>query len=334
MTGDTTYNPFDVTLPLEVVDLGPVLGADHREVVTDGLPVVMPTRAAIVAMLGGRYADDRVAVLPPMMGEATLERLATLAVLAGCPPVTFPVLVAAVEAVAHDDFNLLAVQTTTGNVAVAILASGPALGGMGFHPASNGLGPGPRSNVTVGRALRLALMNIGGAVPGLLDVASIGWPGKLSFCAVEHTAASPWPPFHAHCGFPDGATVVTVVATYGFLEMADAVSTAAEPLLANVAAMMAASLVSGSRGSQALALLTPQHAHILASSGFDRRRTQQFLYERLFGVCMHTDAATGKVVTLTSTVDDILLFVTGGNGGKSAFVPVWSGSRGVSAAVK
>jgi hypothetical protein len=334
MPGDTTYNPFDVTLPLEVVDLSSALGPDHREVVTDGLPVVMPTRAAVVAMLGGRRADDVVAVLPPMMGEAALGRLAALAVLAGCPPAVFPVLVAAVEAIAQEDFNLLAVQTTTGNVAVAVLISGPGAAAMGFHAGSNGIGPGPRSNVTTGRALRLVLMNVGGATPGLLDVASIGWPGKLSFCAVEHSAASPWPPFHTAHGFPDGATVVTVVATYGFVEMADAVSTTAGPLLANVAAMMAASLVSGSRGSQVLALLTPQHAHVLVSSGFDRRRTQEFLYERLFRVCTHTDAATGKVVTLPSTVDDILLFVTGGNGGKSAFVPVWSGSRRVSAAVK
>lgn len=333
MTGDTTYDPFDVTLPLEVVDLSSVLGADHREVVTDGLPVVMPTRAAVIAMLGGRRADDVVAVLPPMMGEATLERLAALAVLAGCPPAAFPVLVAAVEAIGQDEFNLLAVQTTTGNVAVAILVSGPRVAAMGFHAGSNGVGPGPRSNVTTGRALRLTLMNVGGATPGLLDVASIGWPGKLSFCAVEHSAASPWPPFHTAHGFPDGATVVTVVATYGFVEMADAVSAAAEPLLANVAAMMGASLVSGSRGSQALALLTPQHAHILASSGFDRRRTQAYLYERLFSDRTYRDAATGKTVWLRGTVDDVLLFVTGGNGGKSAFVPVWDGSRRVSQAL-
>ena len=104
----------------------------------------------------------------------------------------------------------------TGNVAVATLVSGAATVGMGLHAGSNGLGPGPRANVTVGRALRLALMNIGGAIPGLLDVSCIGWPGKLSFCAAEHTAASPWPPFHSDREFAADATVVTVAAAYGF----------------------------------------------------------------------------------------------------------------------
>lgn len=333
MTGDATYNPFDVTLFLETVDVGDILGASYREVVTDGLPVVKPTRAEVEVMLGGRRRDDVVATLPPMMGDCTYERLAALAVLAGCPVPAFPVLIAAVQSVAHDEFNLLAVQTTTGNVAVAVLVSGPAAVGMGFHPGCNGLGPGPRSNVTVGRTLRLVLMNIGGALPGLLDVACLGWPGKLSFCAAEHTAASPWPPFHADRGFPGDATVVTVAAAYGFIEIADAVSTTVQPLLANLARMMAAALVSGSRGSQALALLTPQHAHTLAQGGLGRRDVQAYLHERLFDLDRHVDAAAGKPVRLVSTPEDVLLVVTGGNGGKSAFVPLWSGSRAVSVAV-
>ncbi len=333
MTGDATYESFDIPLELETVDLSDILGASHRNVVTDGLPVVKPTRAQVEIMLGGRRRDVVVARLPPVMGECTHERLAALAVLAGCPVSSFPVLVAAVQAVARDELNLLAVQTTTGNVAVAVLVSGPAAARMGFHSGCNGLGPGPRSNVTVGRGLRLALMNIGGAVPGLLDVACLGWPGKLSFCAAEHTAASPWPPFHVDRGFPGDATVVTVASAYGFIEIADSVSTTAQPLLANLAGMMAAALVSGSRGNQALALLTPQHAHTLAQGGLGRREVQAYLHERLFELDRHVDAATGKRVRMVSTPEDVLLIVTGGNGGKSAFVPLWSSSRAVSVAV-
>jgi hypothetical protein len=333
MPGDATYKLFDVPLNLETVDLGDILGASYREVVTDGLPVVKPTRGEVDAMLGGKRRDDVVAELPPIMGECTHERLAALAVLAGCPVPTFPVLVAAVQAVAHDEFNLLAVQTTTGNVAVAVLVSGPAAAGMGLHSGCNGLGPGPRGNVTVGRALRLALMNIGGAIPGLLDVACLGWPGKLSFCTAEHTAASPWPPFHLDRGFAGDATVVTVAAAYGFIEMADAVSTTVQPLLANVAAMMAAARASGSRGSQALVLLTPQHAHTLAQGGLGRRDVQGYLHEQLVDLDRHVDAATGKSVRMVSTPEDVLLVVTGGNGGKSALVPLWSGSRAVSVVI-
>jgi hypothetical protein len=333
MTADASYEAFDIPLELESVDLSAILGNSYRNVVTDGLPVVKPTRGDVEAMLRGRGRGHVIATLAPVMGECTVERLAALAVLAGCPVSCFPVVAAAVEAVAHDEFNLLAVQTTTGNVAVVVIVSGSGISAMGLHAGSNGIGPGPRSNVTVGRALRLTLMNIGGAVPGLLDVACLGWPGKLSFCVAEHTTASPWPPFHLDRGFRADETVVTVAAAYGFIETADAVSTAAEPLLANLSEMMAAARVSGSRGSQVLVLLTPQHAHILAQAGLGREDVQKYLHERVFDLDQHIDAATGKAVRIVSTPADVLIVVTGGNGGKSAFVPLWSSSRAVSVAV-
>jgi hypothetical protein len=333
MTGDVDHSAFDTPLELETVDLSDILGAAYRSAVTDGLPVVKPTRANVGAMLAGRAQDLVVADMPPIMGSCTNERLAAMAVLAGCPASCFPVLIGAVQAVARDEFNLLAVQTTTGNVAVATLVSGAAAVGMGLHAGSNGLGPGPRANVTVGRALRLALMNIGGAIPGLLDVSCIGWPGKLSFCGAEHTAASPWPPFHSDRGFAADATVVTVAAAYGFIETADAVSTAVEPLLSNLSGMMAAVRVSGSRGSQVLVLLTPQHAHTLAQGGLARPDVQAYLHERIFDLDSHVDAATGKAVRMVSTREDVLIVVTGGTGGKSALVPLWAGSHAVSVAL-
>lgn len=333
MTVGATYNPFDVPLALETADLSHLLGAPFRNVVTDGLPVVKPARADVDAMLAGRGRDAVVATLPPVMGKCSHEGLAALAVLAGCPAACFPVLVAAVQAVARDEFNLLAVQTTTGNVAVVVLVSGPGAAAMGLHAGSNALGAGPRANVTLGRALRLALMNIGGAVPGLLDVSCLGWPGKLSFCTAEHTAASPWPPFHVGRGFSADATVVTVGAAYGFIETADATSTTVEPLLSNLCNMMAAARVSGSRGSQVLVLLTPQHAHTLAQGGLMRHDVQAYLHERIFALDQHVDAATGKVVSIVSAPEDVLIGVTGGAGGKSAFVPLWSSSRAVSVAI-
>jgi hypothetical protein len=333
MASDATYEAFDIPLALETADLADVLGESCPEVVTDGLPVVRPTRSAVDAMLGGRRAEEVIAALPPLMGECTHGKLAALGVLAGCPASSFPVLVAAVRAVARDEFNALAVLTTTGNVAVAIIVSGPAAAELGMHAGCNGLGPGPRGNVTVGRALRLALMNIGGATPGLIDVACIGWPGKLSFCTAEHTAASPWPPLHVERGYPADATVVTVAAAYGFVETADAVSTTAQPLLANLARMMTAAFVNSSRGNQVLVLLTPQHAHTLARDGLNRRDVQAYLHEQFAASDCTLDAASGKVIGMISKPEDVLIVVTGGNGGKSAFVPMWSGSRAVSVAV-
>lgn len=144
-------------------------------------------------------------------------------------------------------------------------------------------------------------MNVGGATPGLLDVSCIGWPGKLSFCVAERQAASPWPPFHEDRGFAADASVVTVVATYGFIEMADAVSTSAP--------------------------------HLLASGGYTRRRTQDERYERVRSVQPLSGPTSDEEPRLADSADDVLLVVTGGNGGKSAYVPPWAGSRSVSVAL-
>lgn len=333
MGSDGAYDPFDVPLDLEKVDLGDLLGASYREVVTDGLPVIKPARSDVAAMLGRRHGKDVIAALPPVMGECTYAALAAMAVLAGCPPRSFPVLVAAVQAAVQDRLNLLAAVTTTGNVAITILVSGPAAAEMGFHCGCNAFGPGPRANVTVGRALRLALMNIGGAVPGLLDVSCLGWPGKLSFCAAEHTATSPWPAFHTDRGFASDETVVTVGAAYGFIEMADATSTSVDPLLSNLSRMLRAARASGSRGSEVLVVLTPQHAHTFAQGGLDRHEVKKRLHERLGEFGEDVDSAIGKAVRTVTTPKDVLVFVAGGNGGKSAYVPLWSGSRTVSVAV-
>lgn len=327
------HEAVDLPLVLETVDLSSVLGAAFREVVTDGLPVVPPTRASIAAMLGGRRADEIVAALPPILGECRLDVLGALAVLAGCRPRVFPALIAAIRAAAHDAFNLLAAATTTGNVALAMLVSGPRVAELGLHAGGNAIGPGPQGNVTLGRALRLAVMNIGGATPGVLDIACLGWPGKLSFCAAEHAAANPWPPFHASRGFAAEATVVTLAAAYGFIEMADATSAEAEPLLSNLTRMLAPARSSASRGSEVLVFLTPQHAHICAQAGLSREAVQARLHEHLLDLDGHIDGATGKVVRAVSRPEDVLLFVMGGTGGKSALVPLWGGSRTVSVAV-
>ncbi|MCC6531757.1 MAG: hypothetical protein IT531_04345 [Burkholderiales bacterium] len=333
MASAPDFRSIDVDLELDKVDLSEILGAAYREVVTDGLPVVQPTRRDVSAMLAGRADDEVIAELPPVMQPCTLRALAAMAVLAGCPARVFPVLVAAVKAAVRDEFNLLAVVTTTGNVAVAMLVSGPRAAQFGLHPGCNALGPGPRANVTLGRALRFALMNIGGAVPGLLDVACLGWPGKLSFCVAEHAAANPWESFHASRGFAAGETVVTLAAAHGFIEMADAVSTSPEPLLANLGRMMAPARASGSRAGESLVLLTPQHAHICAQAGLSRAAVQARLHAQLGSAEAHVDGASGKAVRDIGGSDDILLFVAGSQGGKSALVPLWSSSRIVAAPV-
>src|SRR5690349_3049464 len=133
---------------------------------TDGLPVVPPTRARIEAMLGDRNASLSVGRLPPVYGDASLFKLAACAVMAGCTPDYFPVLIAAVEGVVEKEFNLLGVQTTTGTAAAIMIVNGPVVSQLGINAGSNSLGPGARANATIGRALALVLRDVGGAIPG------------------------------------------------------------------------------------------------------------------------------------------------------------------------
>src|SRR3989449_5675575 len=134
--------------------------------------------------------------MPPLWRQATLEKLAVNAVMAGCEPAYFPVVVAAVEAMLEPPFNLYGVQATTHPVAPLVIVHGPVAGRLGVHAGSGCFGPGFRANVTIGRAIRLILMNVGGGWPGRHDMATQGSPAKFAYCIAEREDASPWGPLH------------------------------------------------------------------------------------------------------------------------------------------
>src|SRR5947207_10302450 len=161
---------------------------------TDGLPIVPPTEARVEEFLR-RTSRDRlevVAVLPPRKGEATVEKIAINAVMAGCRPEYFPVLLTAVETVAEPAFNLDAVQATTHPVTPMLIVNGPIAKEIGLNGGYNAFGQGFRANLTIGRALRLVLMNVGGGLPGSGDRSTQGSPAKIAYCVAENEDASPW----------------------------------------------------------------------------------------------------------------------------------------------
>ena len=188
---------------------------------SDGLPLVPPTVARVEAMLAATKRDrnEIVAHIAPGFGAATVERIAINAVMAGCRPEYLPVLLAAVEAVADEKFNLQGIQATTNPAAPWIIVNGPLAATLGVNAGLNCLGQGNRANATLGRALRLVLQNIGGALPGQMDRATHGQPGKYTFCCAENEAASPWQPLHVERGFNADENVVTVVGAAGTLNM-------------------------------------------------------------------------------------------------------------------
>ncbi len=308
----------------------------------DGLPIVPPTEARVRAMLGGREAQRSLGAMPPLWRQATLEKLAINTVMAGGEPACFPVVCAAVAAMLDPAFNLYGVQATTHPVAPLLIVNGPYGRGIGLHGGSGCFGPGFRANATIGRAVRLILMNVGGAWPGRHDMATQGSPAKYAFCIAEHEEASPWGPLHQ-------GDVVTVYGGEGPHNVNDHVSTTATGILTTVAdtAVTLGSNVGWYLAqSQLLIALGPEHARTIAADGLSRADVQRFVYEnarqplglmRLGGMWgMHDwprwmNAATDPEARLprVPSPEDVLVVVAGGSGKHSSVVPNCCFSRAV-----
>jgi hypothetical protein len=312
----------------------------------DGLPVVVPTPARVERMVlaAGLDGDVVLGEVGPGLGEATVEKVAVNAVLAGCTPDHLPVLVAAVRAVCDPRFDLSEVQATTHAVAPLLIVNGEARAACEMDSGWGALGPAGRGNVCVGRALRLVLRNLGGGTPGAVDMAVLGQPGKLGMCVAEAEEASPFPPLHVSLGFDPDTSVVTVIGTDGphsvFCQVApapDGDRTRAEGLVDVLAAALASPATNnayfGSQGGGgAVCVLNPMHAEVLATAGFDRSSLQQALWERArnprdllrrFNPDMVTDGPDGEELPALRSPEDTLVLVAGGRGYYSAVLPTW-----------
>jgi len=318
----------------------------------DGLPVVPPTPERVRAMLAGARADgaESLGPMPPLWRECTLEKLAVNAVMAGCEPACFPVIVAAVEAMLDPAFNLYGVQATTHPVAPLVVVNGPCARAIGLHAGSGLFGPGFRANATIGRAIRLILMNVGGGWPGRHDMATQGSPAKFSYAIAEREDASPWPPLHVGLGFGPEDSVVTVFGGEAPHNVNDHVSTTAAGVLNNVADV--ATTLGSNVGwylsqSQLLVVLGPEHAATIAADGFSRADVQRFIYDharmplgrlKLSGMWGIHDwplwmrKATDDAVRLprVPSPEDVLVLVAGGPGKHSCVVPNCTFSLAVS----
>lgn len=184
---------------------------------SDGLPLVPPTPERVSRMLTGTRRDpqEMIAIVPPNMGEATIEKIAINAVMAGCKPEYLPVVIAAVEAICTDEFNVHGVTATTMGAAPVMIVNGPIRNKIGMNMKLGALGAGNRANATIGRALRLVVRNVGGAATGGVERSALGNPMKFTMCFAEWEERSPWPPLHVERGFGAEDSVVTVIAMTG-----------------------------------------------------------------------------------------------------------------------
>lgn len=196
-------------------DLEAAVDYCYQQKWTDGLPVIPPTRNAIERIINylGRDPRDVVGVIAPRNGVATIEKIAINCVMAGCLPEYVPVVIAAMEAMLEERFNLNGVQTTTHCCAPLVMVSGPVVAQLGFNTKEGAFGHGCRAAAAIGRAVRLILWNIGGGYPGEPCKTTHGHPGYYSFCIAEDQQTNPWEPMHVERGFAVDDSVVTVTAT-------------------------------------------------------------------------------------------------------------------------
>ena len=268
---------------VELADLEDEFEALFERGWSDGLPVVPPTEARVLRMLEGtsRGPEEVVAVVPPDLIEVTVEKVAINAVMAGCRPQHLPWVLAALEAVCTDEFNMHGVLATTMPVGPVIVANGPGAPAVGIHSGGNALGQGHRANLTIGRALQLVVRNVGGGRPGGVDRATHGNPGKLSFCFAEDESGSPWTSLAESRGLPPGADAVTVFAGEGPRTIVDQKSRDPESLATSFAeclrAMHHPKLV---MAFDALVVVGPEHARVFGEAGWDRERTVQEINDR------------------------------------------------------
>lgn len=281
--------------------------------VTDGLPVVPPSRPRVEAAVAasGRRPDELVATVAPAHGRATVERIAVNAVMAGCQPEYMPVVITAVEAMCDDGFDLVGISGTTDAVAPVFVVNGPVRQALGINCGAGALGPGWRANATIGRALRLIWVNVGGARPGVISMSTFGNPARYACCFGENEEASPWEPLHVEHGFrPDDSTVAALAGEP--LQVAvDSQSRTAPDVLTTIARSLA---VVGSHRQQGLGdmlvVLSPEHARTIGGDGWSKARAREFLYTQTPGKFRQPD--------------NLKLVVAGGTAGRfTALIPGW-----------
>ena len=307
---------------------------------TDGLPIVPPTERRVHELLKQTARDPRevVGILPPRQGEATIEKIAANAVMAGCRPEYFPVVLAAIEALADPLFNLDSVQATTHPVATLVIVNGPIVRALGIQAGYNSYGQGFRANVTIGRAVRLTLMNVGGGLPGSGDRATQGTPAKIAYCVAENEAESPWEPLHVEAGLPRGTSTVTVFGAEAPHNIQDHYSNTARGVLLTVAGAMAQAGSNNLLGrGWPLLSLGPEHAATIAKEGYSKQQVKEFLFEharfpfaRLGREYQRQQVERWKVVESPDTMvpiverpEDITIIVTGGAGKHSSWQPTF-----------
>jgi len=328
---------------IEVQNPEQVVEAFYEKGWTDGLPVVPPTEEKVLAFLSaaGLAPDEILGAIPERNRVFTAEKVAINAVMAGCLPEYFPVVVAAVRGISRPEFGLHGVCASTAGSSILMVVNGPVAIACGMNSGQNLMGPGNRANATMGRALRLVLYNLAGRE---FDRSTLGHPGKYTYCISENEAAS-WEPLHVMRGFQKEMSAVTVFAAEGPNQVQNHVALKPENILNTMADRMRA-LGSFNMGGdcECAVVICPEHYETLMKDGWSKKRVREYLFENACrpladlkkGGLNESPLEKGdaeKMVRAVSSPEHILLIMAGGTAGRfSACMPGWF-SRHMSKAV-
>lgn len=309
---------------------------------TDGLPIVPPTPQRVAAFLeaGGLEAGDVVGVEGVRQRPLTAEKVAINAVMAGCRPEYMPVLTAVLRAMCEERFNMHGSTASTGGSAPFIVVNGPVRGAIGMNATHNVLANGNRANATIGRAVRLVLVNLLGCIPGQLDRSTLGHPGKFAFCVAEDEEDSAWLPLAQERGVEAGVSAVTVMSVAPPRQIMNEWTHDPEEILETFAAEMRHNMLTYSVWSGSYFLVIPkQLRELLVAAGWQKSDVREYVF-RAARVRRRQWATVGKAnivhrsggpdqeFTALRTADDLLVVAAGGPaGGFGSVIPPWLGSK-------
>jgi hypothetical protein len=333
----------------EAVDPVAAIEYCYQQGWSDGLPVIPPTEERVAAFLAhlDRGRDDILGMVPERQRRITVEQAVANAVMAGCLPEYAPVVVAAVEAMLQPLFNLVGPSASLGGAAILVIVNGPVAEDLQINCRYNLFGPGNRANATIGRAVRLVLMNTCGAIPGLFDRSCLGHPGKYTYCIAENAEDSPWLSLHVERGLAPDASAVTVFACEGPRQVRNGLSHTPEGILTTIADVMSslgtslttsgsvASSASGTRQGEMVIVIAAEHMHTVSRHGWSKRDIRAYLSQharRTVADLKRGGGLPGAVeagdeqsyVSVVERPDDLMIVAAGGDeGAMSAVIPSW-----------
>ena len=304
---------------------------------TDGLPIIPPTPDLVNACLeaGGRNPADILAsqrIDRPVTASYNRVRERTVTKLG------FKVVAAAVEAMSEPQFNLHAITASTQGAAVLAIVNGPIVDEIGLNSGVSVFGPGHRENATIGRAIRLVIINATGSQSGEIDKATLGHPGKYTWCMAEAESVSPWEPFQTGRGFTETQSTISLFAALSPIQVDNHAFQRPEEILVSFREAMYAGGGGWNQG-EVVVVLCPEHVGNLERAGWSKEQVREFLHGSASRP-IHAWQASGRYIKddvgqpddelhSVTSADGISVVVAGGGAGAfSCVIPLWSGGTG------